>query len=149
MNLAIYPNGGDEIAFFVTNARKTGPNDYAGDNLRVTGVKPLHWCFLWTNDAAEPIRNNAGEIIGWGTAVTALAPCPMYRGEPVGSDADVDRVTAAAIAAAYPPDEEAKLLRRQLAGTIDPAEWQAYNDYVESVVAAGRAVKTLLRGEMG
>ena len=150
MNLAIYPHDSEEIVFFLLNARKTGPHDYAGDNLRLAGMKPQLWAFLWTDDATEPIRNVEGDIIGWNKRVSDLAPCPEYFGSPCGSHQEVEAINASCVASFFSPAEEAKIQRRAIMSIMEKlavtpsAEWTQYIEAVEGIIQEGKAVKLAL-----
>lgn len=50
-NVVIYKNNSDNVLYFLLDCVVTGV-DYVGTNGKVSGIKPRHYSFLWTNDIA-------------------------------------------------------------------------------------------------
>jgi len=61
MNLIIYKN--NEIKYFVKDCIKQ-KNNFLGSNIKLYGIKSIHFDFKWTRDKLNPILENE-EIIGW------------------------------------------------------------------------------------
>ena len=148
MNAAIYIRGKDKIEQFIRDCQQEGNNFYGSNGSR-TGVKPHLFGVRWTNDeAALVIEAETGLPLGYDKALSDLKACRTYLGHPVGNAKDVDAISKARIANAYPPEEEAKLLRKALAailyGTITPDlknEFKAYDSTVEEIVNEGKQAK--------
>jgi hypothetical protein len=72
MNCAIHRIGSDQISFFVLNCVRRG-NDFSGENIKLQGIKPVHWAVKWTEDAARPVLDSDGQTVGWDRKVSELA----------------------------------------------------------------------------
>ena len=144
MNLAIYQNNTDKISYFIFDVVKTAPNDYRGSNIKLAGIKPLHYSFLYTNDTTTPILNKDGDVIGWNCKVSDLNPVPTYNDIPVGSPEEVDTITKNKISQQYPIQDEIKILRRKFNNTLPSSDWDAYVSYCETTVQQGKSIKVKL-----
>jgi hypothetical protein len=116
LSIRIKDTGNEE--YFIKNCKQTGLNDYEGDNIKLRGMKPRHWDFVW--------MLNEKDI------------APLYQGIPVGCREDVNNITQNRISEKYSIQDEMKINRMK---DSDFAQWEEYNNFVNQIVLEGKQFK--------
>jgi len=126
MNIAIVKKETGSIKYFILDCIKTG-NNYSGSNIKLAGMKPIHWDFIWTND----ILKFDEETQAWDKTVEEINICPVFKGEFVGSIKDVNDIVKKEIRKVYPLETEFKILRTKFAGF--ESDFEVYNNFIEKI----------------
>lgn len=138
MNCAIYKKGSDVITHFVRDCKRVG-RDFIGSNKKVVGIKEAVWDYKFTLDDTEEWSIDGGKA-KYHKKVSELKPAPVFMGEPVGTEEDVDEVIRKAIRERYSAEEEYKIIRKRLAGLS--GDFDGYNEWVENLVDSAKQFKT-------
>ena len=140
-NCIIYLNGSDEIQFFIKDCqvtddpkKKTGLT-FTGSNMSIGSVKPQFSSIKWTNAEPTPIHPNGSGVSGYAEKVSEIPEATFFQGEPVTTSEDVKVVVKERIKDEYALEDEIKILRKKILGTLPDEEWDAYNNYVESLLS--------------
>ena len=78
MHCAVYDPATNKIIAFFKNGIRAGLN-FAGDDMRMTGLSLEGLAVKWTADLAEPIRDETGAITGWSKPADQLAEAATDR----------------------------------------------------------------------
>ena len=132
MNCAISDKKG-ELIFFIRDAFRSGVF-IEGSNMKVQ-IKEDVFDILWTLDDLDIISEEVDGVIRnvYSKCQKDISPAPEFRNVPVGSKKEVNDVVSSEIRKVYSMDDEFRIGRLKAGGKSE--EWEAYNDFVEALVA--------------
>lgn len=140
-NLALCrPDG--TIIRFIKDCVKVSNSVYVGSNCKIKGCKNA--IEKWTLDEAFPLYNIKGHVIGWDRNAEDLSEMEKFEGEVAENSIDVNKIIRNKIAEKYSIEDELKLHRMKLEGTIDDKVWNEYVSYVNDLITKGEDAKTSL-----
>lgn len=131
------------IIHFIKNCKKTSPQTYIGDGVKLKTGRKLRE--FWVEGAEPtPITNDEGDVIKYKESAYRFRQnkIELYDGKLAETENEVDKITIDKIRQNYSLEEELKLHRLKLSGELTTKEWNNYVNKVKSIVDEGNQYKT-------
>jgi len=106
--------------------------DYFGSNKKLHSFKAEGCKFKWVK---------SDEVFDPSKSIDDYTEVSYIGFIPVCSEEEVNSAIKATIKTTYSLEDEIKILRQKISGTLLDKEWEEYNTFVESLISEGKEIK--------